>query len=51
MFGDAFMIYAEKFEPESLLNDSDETIRENLSQIWPGHLSLIARLKKFCEML
>ncbi len=51
MFGDAFMIYAEKFEPESLLNDSDETIRENLSQIWPGHLNLIARLKKFCEML
>ena len=50
-FGDAFMIYLSMFKPESLLNDSDEVIRKNLGQIWPGHLSLLERLKKFYEML
>lgn len=51
MYGDAFMIYAEMFTPESLLDDSDESIREKLGQIWPGHMSLLERLKKFCEIL
>ncbi len=51
MFGDAFMIYAEMFTPGSLLEDSDGEIRAMLSTIWPGHLSLLERLKKFCENL
>ena len=48
MLGDAFMIYVDEFTPESLLEDSDEEIRALLGQIWPGHMSLIERLKKFC---
>ena len=51
MFGDAFMIYAEMFTPGSLLEDSDGEIRAMLSTIWPGHLTLLERLKKFCENL
>ena len=47
-FGDAFMIYAGTFTPESLLDDSDDDIRLKLEQIWPGHMGLLERLKKFC---
>ena len=47
-YGDAFMIYAGTFTPESLLNDSDEEILSKLEQIWPGHMGLLERLKKFC---
>ena len=50
-FGDSFMIYADMFSPDSLLNDSDETIRTKLGKIWPGHLSLLERLRKFCAEL
>ena len=51
MFGDAFMIYADTFKPSSLAGDSDSEIRAKLSEIWPGHLSLLEKLKRFCEML
>ena len=47
-YGDAFMIYAGTFMPESLLDDSDDDIRLKLEQIWPGHMGLLERLKKFC---
>ena len=47
MFGDAFMIYVENFEPDSLLNDTDDVIRKNLGEIWPEHLSLLEKLKRF----
>ena len=50
MYGDAFMIYAEMFTPESLLEDSDEEINAMLGTIWPGHTSLLERLKKFCGL-
>ena len=50
-FGDSFMIYMEKFKPDSLLNDSDEVIRAKLGKIWPGHLTLLERLRKFCAEL
>ena len=50
MFGDAFMIYVEMFTPGSLLEDSDDEIRALLGQIWPGHMSLLERIKKFCGM-
>ena len=46
-FGDAFMIYIEAFKPDSLLNDSDDAIRGNLNHIWPEHLSLLDKLKRF----
>ena len=46
-FGDAFMIYLDSYELESLLNDSDDVIRKNLEHIWPEHLSLMEKLKKF----
>lgn len=51
MLGDVFMIYAGAFKPESLLDDSDKLILEKLEQIWPGHLSLIEKLRKFYEKL
>ena len=47
MFGDAFMIYAETFKHTSLLTDSDDVIRRNLGHIWPEHLSLLEKLKRF----
>ena len=46
-FGDAFMVYAETYKPDSLLNDSDDAIRRNLGHIWPEHLSLLDKLKRF----
>ena len=49
--GDSFMIYMEMFTPDSLINDSDDDIRENMGKIWPGHISLLERLRKFCRML
>ena len=49
-FGDAFMIYAGTFTPESLLDDSDDKVLSKLEQIWPGHLGLLERLKKFCGL-
>ena len=45
------MIYAHMYKPESLINDSDGVISEKLGRIWPGHLGLLEKLKKFCEML
>ena len=49
--GDSFMLYMEKFTPDSLLNDSDEAIRAKLGKIWPGHMTLLERLRKFCAEL
>ena len=50
-FGDAFMIYAGTFTPGSLLDDSDSEILSKLEQIWPGHMGLLERLKKFCGIM
>ena len=50
MYGDAFLIYAEEFTPKSLLEDSDDEIRALLGHIWPGHMSLLERLRKFCGL-
>ena len=47
-YGDAFMIYALTFKPESLLYDSDEEVRLKLEKIWPGHHGLLERLKRYC---
>ena len=49
--GDSFMIYSVMFRHESLLDESDEEIRAKLGKIWPGHTSLLERLKKFCAPL
>ena len=51
MYGDAMLIYAGKFTLKSLLEDSDDDIRSKLGTIWPGHMSLLERLRKFCGML
>ena len=50
-FGDAFLLYAEEFTPSSLLEDSDDEIRAMLGTIWPGHVSLLERIKKFCGLI
>ena len=50
-FGDSFMLYMEKFTPDSLINDSDEVIRAKLGKIWPGHMTLLEKLRKFCAEL
>ena len=49
--GDSFMIYSVMFRHETLLEDSDEAVRTKLGKIWPGHLTLLEKLKKFCGML
>ncbi len=49
--GDSFMIYSVMYCHESLLDDSDDAIRVKLGKIWPGHVSLLEKLKKFCAPL